>query len=134
MNRSGLLTASTAAGGWIALAALALPAASVPRIVIGVAFVACGPGAAVVGLARALLRRRGRRLDGWEAAMLVVVVSVSLCALVAEAFYLTHSFTTPRCTIVLAVLTSIAALWPVEEPGPPRNGAGAVSVARRGRP
>jgi hypothetical protein len=113
MNRSTALTVLTATSGWIALAALLLPAASVPRILIGTAFITCGPGAAVVRPARSVLRRHGHTLPVLEAAIVVVAVSVSVCALVATVFLLTHSFTVVRCTVALAVLTMIAALWPV---------------------
>lgn len=113
MNRPTARTLLTALSGWIALAALLLPAASFPRILIGIAFVTCGPGAAVARPARSVLRRHGHALAGLEAAIVVVAVSVSVCTLVAEVFLLTHSFTVVRCTIALAVLTSIAALWPV---------------------
>jgi hypothetical protein len=126
MNRPAALTVLTAASGWITLAALALPDASVPRILIVIAFVTCGPGAAVVRPARSVLRRHGHTLAGLEAAILVVAVSVSACTLVAELFLLTHSFTAVRCTVTLAVLTTAAALWPLvprrhPEPENPRS-------------
>lgn len=113
MNRSAALTVLAAVSGWIALAALRLPDASVARIAIEAAFVSCGPGAAVVRPAGSILRRHGRPLDVLEAAIVAVAVSLSVSALAAEAFLLTHSFTTARCTGALAVFTTIAALLPV---------------------
>lgn len=113
MNRSTALTVLTAASGWIALAALLLPAASAPRILIASAFVACGPGAALMRPASSVLRRHGHAPDTLEASVLVVALSLSVCALVAEAFLLTHSFTVVRCTVALAVFTTVAALWPL---------------------
>jgi hypothetical protein len=112
MNRSIALTVLTAASGWIALAALLLPDASVPRIVIGAAFIALGPGAAAIRPAGRVLRRHGHALDVLEMGIVVVAVSVSVCTLVAEVFLLAHSFTIMRCTVALAILTTITALWP----------------------
>lgn len=120
MNRSTAMTALTAGSGWIVLVALLLPAASFPRIVIGTAFIAFGPGAAVARPTRSVLRRQGHTLAGLEAAVLVVAVSVSVCTLVAEVFLLADSFTAVRCTVALAVLTSVAALWPVGGTSTPR--------------
>ncbi|HET9168221.1 MAG TPA: hypothetical protein VFN97_02260 [Actinospica sp.] len=127
MNRSVALTILAAASGWIALAALLLPDASMPRILIAAAFITCGPGAAALRPARTVLRRHGQALAGLEAAVVVVAVSVSVGALVAEAFLLTHSFTAVRCTVALAVLTTITALWPVRTRGPSPAGSGSRS-------
>ncbi|TXS54667.1 hypothetical protein EAO75_01255 [Streptomyces sp. uw30] len=47
-----------------------------------------------------------------EAAVLAGAISLSLSALVAEALFLSHIFTPIRALLVLAVLTSVAALAP----------------------
>lgn len=99
-----------ALSGWIALAATALPAASIERIVPTAAFLLLAPGAAVVGLRR---RRPGAepadRLGDW---MLIVVVSLGLAVIVSEAYYLGHAFSTVRAFGTLAALTTLAALAP----------------------
>ena len=107
-----------ALSGWIALAATALPAASIERIVPTMAFLLLAPGGAVVGLRR---RRHGGepadRLGDWT---LTVVVSLGLAVLVSEAYYLGHAFGTVRALGTLAALTTLAAL----APGRRRAGAG----------
>lgn len=99
------------ASGWLALAATLLPAASAERIVPTVAFLVLGPGAAAVDAVhrRARAQVRGDRL---EDLVIAVVVSLGLATLVSEGFFLAHSFTLSRAMIVLAGLTSAAALVP----------------------
>ena len=104
-----------AASGWLALAATALPDGSPLRVTIAFAFMLVCPGAAVVRLAAAALERgRARRtIDPLEAGVLTVAVSLAIGALVGEAFFLSHSFTTTRAIVVLAAITSAAALCPI---------------------
>ncbi|MBR7828815.1 hypothetical protein KDK95_21075 [Actinospica sp. MGRD01-02] len=102
-----------AASGWIALAATALPEGSPLRALIAVAFMLVCPGAALVRLGNAALTRRGRPMDRLEAGVLAVTLSLAVGALVSEAFFITHTYTLTRTTIVLAAITSVAALWPV---------------------
>lgn len=99
-----------AVSGWIAFAATLLPAASPERILPTAAFLVLGPGAACVGLRHRL--DQGTAADGLEDFTLTFVVSLGLGALVSEALYLGHAFTTPRAMAVLAVITTVAALIP----------------------
>jgi hypothetical protein len=100
-----------AASGWAALAATLLPAASAERIVPTVAFLALAPGAAAVGAVRRLARARVRD-DRLENLVVTVAVSLSLATLVSEGLLFAHGFTLSRAMIVLAGLTSAAALVP----------------------
>lgn len=99
-----------AVSGWIALAATFLPAASPERILPTVAFLVFGPGTACVGLRRRL--DRGAPADGLGDFTLTFVVSLALGALVSEALYLGHAFTTPRAVGALAAVTTVATLIP----------------------
>ena len=102
-----------AASGWLALAATALPDGSPARVAIAFAFLLLCPGAAAVRIATAALDRgRGRTMDLLEAGVLTVAVSLALGALVGEAFFISHSFTTTRAIIALAAITTAAALCP----------------------
>jgi hypothetical protein len=109
------LRLALAASGWVALAATALPAASPVRVAVAFAFLLICPGAAAVRLADALLRRRGLRIDPLEGFVLTIALSLAAGALVAEVFFLTANFTMDRALVVLAGLTSVAALVPVGE-------------------
>lgn len=111
-----------AVSGWIALAATLLPAAGAARIVVTLAFLLLGPGAALVGLRRRL--SAGVAPDAGEDRTLAVVLSVCLATLVSEGLYLGHLYSTPRAMSLLAGITTVAAVWP---------GRRAVSAARRGR-
>jgi len=102
------------ASGWLALAATALPDGSPARIAIAFAFMLLCPGAAAVRLGTAVLGRgRDRAMDLLEAGVLTVAVSLAIGALVGEAFFVSHSFTTTRAIVALAVITTAAALCPV---------------------
>jgi len=111
-----------AASGWLALAATALPAGNALRVVVTAAFLIVCPGLAAVWPRRSAARRG----PGWatvlEPAVLSVVLSLSLAVLVAEAFFLSRTFTFTRALLALAVLTSVLALMP---------GPGVLRSARR---
>lgn len=107
------LRLALAASGWIALAATALPDGSPLRVTIAVVFILLCPGAALVRLGNAALARRGRPMDKLEAGTLTVALSLAVTALVSEAFFISHSYTSMRATITLAALTTIAALCPL---------------------
>jgi uncharacterized membrane protein len=112
MIRPRYLHLALAASGWLALAATALPAGSPPRVIISFAFLLVCPGAAATRLGDAGLGLFRQRLGRLEVFVLTIALSLSIGALVAEAFFLTHSFTTTRTLVVLAAFTSIAALYP----------------------
>ena len=100
-----------AASGWLALAATVAPAGTPLRVAVTAVFLLVCPGlAAVVPVHPAA--RRGGRVALLEVAVLSVVLSLSLSALVAEAFFLTGTFTARRALLALAVLTSVLALMP----------------------
>jgi hypothetical protein len=106
-----------AASGWLALACTLFPAGSVERIVPTVAFLALGPGAACLGALRRLTGGSAPSDDRLEEWVIAVVVSLSLATLVSEALFLAHGFTLPRAMLVLAGLTSAAALAPGRSAG-----------------
>ncbi|HEV3173233.1 MAG TPA: hypothetical protein VGZ32_22995 [Actinocrinis sp.] len=113
MIRPRYLRLGLAASGWLALAATALPAGTPPRVIISFVFLLVCPGAAATRLGDAALRRSRQRLGRLELFVLTIALSLSIGALVAEAFLLTHSFSPTRTLVVLAAFTSIAALYPV---------------------
>lgn len=102
-----------ALSGWVAFAATRLPDGSPPRVIIAFAFLLLCPGAAAVRLGDAILRRSGLRIDRLEAFVLTIGLSLALGAIVAEAFFLTGTYTTTRALGALAVFTSFGALCPV---------------------
>lgn len=102
-----------AASGWVALATTALPAAFPLRVLVTVAFFVICPGLAVRLMVTGGEFTAGTgRAAVLEAAVLTGAISLSLSALVAEALFLSHAFTPTRALLVLAVLTSVAALTP----------------------
>jgi uncharacterized membrane protein len=101
-----------ALSGWCALAATWLPNGSPPRVIIAFAFVLLCPGAAAVQLGDVVLRRSGLRIDRLEAFVLSIALSLAIGALVAEAFFLTATYTTTRAMVVLAAFTTAGALCP----------------------
>jgi len=125
-----------AVSGWVALAATALPAANPLRVLLVTAFLLVCPGAAAVRLAAPELDRRARRPALLETCVLTMALSLSIVTLVAEGFYLTHSFTTPRALSVLAALTTLLALAAHARPRDPRRSpettTAAATSARRG--
>ncbi|MFI9819877.1 hypothetical protein ACIHFC_05265 [Streptomyces sp. NPDC052013] len=133
-------------GGWLALAALALPGGSPLRGAAVAVFLAAGPGAALVGLCGPALRVRSaqgpverrdphfaRHSDLLERLMLVVFVSVAAVMIVATVLIATHTFTAPRVLLALTVLTTLAAFCPrlrasppTPTPATPRTGKGSA--------
>ncbi|NJP49188.1 hypothetical protein HCJ93_03630 [Streptomyces sp. SBST2-5] len=131
-------------GGWLALAALALPGGSPLRGAAVAVFLAAGPGAALVGLCAPALRVRpaqgpvdgrdpgfARRSDLLERLMLIVFVSVGAVMIVATVLFATHAFTAQRVLLALTVLTTLAAFSPrlrasPPTPGKPRTGKGSA--------
>jgi uncharacterized membrane protein len=105
-------TATLAASGWLALASTALPALSILRVLLSLAFILLCPGTAIL---RIVAATAPSRTDGYETllrATLAVAASLSVVTLVSEAFFLTGSFTTQRCVMALAALTTALALAP----------------------
>lgn len=105
-------TVTLAISGWLALAATALPALSIPRVLLSLAFILLCPGTAIL---RIVAATAPERTDGYEPllrATLAVAASLSVATLVSEAFFLAGSFTTQRCVMALAALTTALALAP----------------------
>ncbi|GGK84693.1 hypothetical protein [Streptomyces flaveus] len=97
--------------GWIALAATALPESSAARVVIVAAFLLVCPGLAAVLLCTGrVLAPEAGRVGILEAAVVTGAISLAISVLVAEALFLGHAFTPVRALLVLAGLTSVAAL------------------------
>ncbi|PWI11184.1 hypothetical protein DIZ27_07275 [Streptomyces sp. NWU339] len=126
-------------GGWLALAALALPGGSPLRGAAVVVFLAAGPGAALVGLCGPALRTRAargpverrdpdfaRHSDLLERLMLVVFVSIGAVMIVATALIATHAFSAQRVLLALTLLTTLAAFFPRLRASPPRTRKGSV--------
>ncbi|MFJ1973038.1 hypothetical protein ACIO93_30710 [Streptomyces sp. NPDC087903] len=112
-------------GGWLALAALALPDASPLRAAAVVVFLAAGPGAAVVRIGAAALGSRPARgpvdrpgtdfdqhSDLLERLMLMIFLSVGVVLLTATVLIAGHAFSGQRVLLALAVLTTLAAFCP----------------------
>ncbi|WP_406726077.1 hypothetical protein WJ438_17445 [Streptomyces sp. GD-15H] len=126
-------------GGWLALAALALPGGSPLRGAAVVVFLAAGPGAALVGLCGPALRVRAaqgpverrapdfaRHSDLLERLMLVVFVSIGAVMVVATVLIATHAFSAQRVLLALTLLTTLAAFFPRLRASPPRTRKGSV--------
>ncbi|QMU77476.1 hypothetical protein GXW83_19015 [Streptacidiphilus sp. PB12-B1b] len=105
-----LVDLGIAGSGWVALASTALPAADPLRVLLVTAFTVLGPGAAAVRLAARPPGRRDRPSAALEAAVLTVALSLSLGALVAEGFFLSHGLSVRRALGVLAALTTLLVL------------------------
>ncbi|HET6357292.1 hypothetical protein [Streptomyces sp.] len=101
-----------AASGWVALAATVPPAGAPLRVVVTAVFLLVCPGLAAVGPVRPAARRGVGRVEILEVAVLSVVLSLSLSVLVAEAFFLSGTFTARRALLALAVLTTVLSLMP----------------------
>ncbi|GAA4916839.1 hypothetical protein ACFPM3_21235 [Streptomyces coeruleoprunus] len=97
-----------AASGWLALGATALPGGSPLRWVPVLAFVALGPGLALL-FPRPAAPRPGARL---EALALVAPLSLALATLTATALFVAHAFSTAVFLGALAAFTTVAALLP----------------------
>lgn len=126
-------------GGWLALAALALPGGSPLRGAAVVVFLAAGPGAALVGLCGPALRIRAargpveqrapdfaRHSDLLERLMLVVFVSIGAVMIVATVLIATRAFSAQRVLLALTLLTTLAAFFPRLRASPPRTRKGSV--------
>ncbi|MFD5267306.1 hypothetical protein [Streptomyces sp. NPDC058335] len=124
-------------GGWLALSALALPDGSVLRGAAMIAFLAAGPGAAVLricGPALAVVPAAGpverrdpafeHHSDLLERLMLAVFVSVALVLLAGTVFIATHAFSAQRVLLTLTLLTTVAAFCPRLRASPPRTAKG----------
>ncbi|GGS54988.1 hypothetical protein AB0E75_17495 [Streptomyces griseoviridis] len=111
-------------GGWLAVAALALPGGSPPRGAAVALFLAAGPGAALVRICAPALGSRpaegpadrdaafDRHSDLLEQAMLAVLLSVCAVVLVSTVFIATHAFSGERVLLSLTLLTTLAACCP----------------------
>ncbi|GGV77599.1 hypothetical protein GCM10010294_45480 [Streptomyces griseoloalbus] len=119
-------------GGWLALAALALPGGSPLRGAAVAVFLAAGPGAALVGLCGPALRARAargpvetrrpdfaRRSDQLERLMLTFLLSVGAVMVVATVLIATHTFSAQRVLLALTLLTTLAAFCPRLRASPP---------------
>ena len=127
-------------GGWLALAAFALPEGSAPRGVAMAAFLAAGPGAALVRICGPVLDARpaegpverrdpafARRSDLLERLMLIVFLSVALLLIGATVFIAAHAFSAQRVLLTLTLLTTVAAFCPRLRASPARTGKGTAS-------
>ncbi|MFJ4540978.1 hypothetical protein ACIP39_34220 [Streptomyces tibetensis] len=112
-------------GGWLALAALALPGGSPLRGAAVVLFLAAGPGAAVVRVCGPALGARpaegpverrdpdfARHSDLLERLMLTLFLSVGAVMLVATVLIATHTFSAQRVLLTLTLLTTLTAFCP----------------------
>ncbi|MEU0245930.1 hypothetical protein ABZ192_16620 [Streptomyces sp. NPDC006235] len=119
-------------GGWLALAALALPGGSPLRGAAVALFLAAGPGAAMVRVCAPALGERpaegpverrdpdfARHSDLLERLMLVLFVSIGAVMLVATVLIATHSFSAQRVLLTLTLLTTVAAFCPQLRASPP---------------
>ncbi|MFJ8188280.1 hypothetical protein ACIQ8D_00545 [Streptomyces sp. NPDC096094] len=133
--------------GWLALAALALPGGSPLRGAAVAAFLAVGPGAALVGICGPALRARRaevpverrdadfeRHSDLLERLMLAVLLSVSAAVLVATVLIAAHAFSGDRVLLTLTLLTTLAAFCPRLRASPPTpsTAPGAAPRTRKG--
>ncbi|MER6100121.1 hypothetical protein ABT154_30560 [Streptomyces sp. NPDC001728] len=116
--------AALAASGWVALAATALPGGSPLRWIPVLAFVALGPGLALL-FPQPTGLRPGARL---EALALAAPVSLSVATLVATTLFLSRSFSLIVFMGVLALFASVAAVLP----GVPLPAATRGAVEREG--
>ncbi|MEW2610293.1 hypothetical protein AB0937_08790 [Streptomyces sp. NPDC047880] len=119
-------------GGWLALAALALPGGSPLRGTAVVLFLAAGPGAAMVRVCAPVLEARSaegpverrdpdfaRRSDLLERLMLTLFLSIGAVMLVATVLIATHTFSAQRVLLTLTLLTTLAAFCPPLRASPP---------------
>jgi hypothetical protein len=105
-----------ALSGWVAVAVTALPPTAFPRMLVVTVFLFVCPGLAGVRWARPPGRVRDPyRVAALESWVLVLVLSLTLWVLVAEALLLAGVFTLVRALLVLATLTCALALVPRPE-------------------
>ncbi|MFC7819277.1 hypothetical protein ACFUTR_32170 [Streptomyces sp. NPDC057367] len=133
-------------GGWLALAALALPGGSPLRGAAVALFLALGPGAALVGLcgpalwarrAETPVERRDARFehhsDLLERLMLAVLLSISAAMLVATVLMAAQAFSGDRVLLTLTLLATLAAFCPRLRASPtPRTAPEAPPRTRKG--
>lgn len=99
--------------GWPAFAAAMLLSDANPlRVFVTAAFLVTCPGLSAVRTVRPTALHVSSPAAALEAAVLSVVLSLSLAVLVAEALFLSGVFTAGRALLALAVLTSALALVP----------------------
>lgn len=124
-------------GGWLALAALALPGGSPPRGAAVGLFLAAGPGAALIRICGPALRARpaqgpvdrrttafDRQSDLLEQLMLTVLLSVCAVVLVSTVLIATHAFSGERVLLILTLSATLAAFCPRLRASPaPAGGA-----------
>jgi hypothetical protein len=133
--------------GWLALAALALPGGSPLRGAAVAAYMAVGPGAALVGICGPALRARRaegpverrdagfeRHSDLLERLMLAVLLSVGAAMLVATVLIAAHAFSGDRVLLTLTLLTTLAAFCPRLRASPttPSAAPGTAPRTRKG--
>ncbi|WP_283137686.1 hypothetical protein [Rhizohabitans arisaemae] len=99
-----------AASGWLTLTVVQSAPGPV-RLVASLTFLLLGPGFAVVAAIRPMLSRKGYVANPLEATALALALSVSLGVLVSETFFLLGRFEAADVLMVLAGLTTWAALW-----------------------
>ena len=99
-----------AGSGWLALASMQLPAADPLRVLLVTLFLVVCPGAAAVRSAARAPAGRNRLSTLLETGILTVALSLALCALAAEAFFLGHVFSAARVVAALAGLTTLLVL------------------------
>ncbi|MCX5382046.1 hypothetical protein [Streptomyces sp. NBC_00083] len=99
---------TTAASGWLALAATQLPAGVPLRWIPVLLFVSLGPGFALLYPQAASLRP-GARL---EALALVAPLSLSFGALVSTCLFLVHGFSATAFLVSLAGFSTLASAFP----------------------
>ncbi|CAL9556575.1 hypothetical protein [Streptomyces sp. enrichment culture] len=141
-------------GGWLALASLALPGGSPLRGAAVAAFLAVGPGAALVRICGPALgarsaegpvegRDKGRdegsaaafahHSDLLERLMLAVLLSVSVAILLATVLIAAHALNGDRVLLTLTLLTTLAAFCPALRARPaPGTAPGAAPPTRKG--
>ncbi|MFE0180667.1 hypothetical protein [Streptomyces olivaceus] len=137
-------------GGWLALASLALPDGSPLRGAAVAAFLAVGPGAALVRVCGPALRARGaegpaergdadfaHHSDLLERLMLAVLLSVSAAILLSTVLIAAHALSGDRVLLTLTLLTTLAAFCPAlrARPAPgttPRPAPGTTPSAASG--
>jgi len=101
-----------ALSGWAALLTTLLAPGDPVRAVVTTAFLLSCPGTAALRFARPTPTRPVGAADRLAAAVLALALSTAMSALVAEAFFLSHTFTVERVLLTLATLTTVLALVP----------------------
>ncbi|MBU6536129.1 hypothetical protein [Streptomyces mayonensis] len=145
-------------GGWLALASLALPGGSPLRGAAVAAFLAVGPGAALVRICGPALGARSaegpvedtsedtsegtdeagdaafaHHSDLLERLMLAVLLSVSVAILLATVLIAAHALSGDRVLLTLTLLTTLAAFCPALRARPaPGTAPGAAPPTWKG--